>query len=247
MHIVHRIGLFVALAFVPLSLAAQSIDPSQYAELKWRTSARFAAAAPSAPPASRSSPTSSTSASNNGGVWKTTDYGLTWTPIFDDQPTQSIGAVAVAPSDPNIVYVGQRRRAAAPGSLGRRRHLQVHRCRQDVGAPGAARGAADRRDHHRSAAIRIACSSRRSATRTGRTPSAASSARPTADARWQKVLYKDENTGAIDLAFDPAQCRRRCTRRCGPRARARGNTTTRTPARPAASSNRSTAARRGSR
>src|SRR5947208_792503 len=42
----------------------------------------------------------------NGGVWKTTDYGRTWTPIFDDQPTGSIGAVAVAPSDPNVLYVG---------------------------------------------------------------------------------------------------------------------------------------------
>src|SRR6478735_11757427 len=43
---------------------------------------------------------------NNGGVWKTTDYGLTWTPLFDEQGTQSIGTVAVAPSDPNVVYAG---------------------------------------------------------------------------------------------------------------------------------------------
>lgn len=42
----------------------------------------------------------------NGGVWKTTDYGATWVPIFDDQPTGSIGAIAVAQSDPNVVYVG---------------------------------------------------------------------------------------------------------------------------------------------
>lgn len=41
----------------------------------------------------------------NGGVWKTNDYGRTWNPIFDQQSTQSIGAIAVAPSDPNIIYV----------------------------------------------------------------------------------------------------------------------------------------------
>jgi photosystem II stability/assembly factor-like uncharacterized protein len=42
----------------------------------------------------------------DGGVWKTDDAGRTWQPVFDDQPTQSIGAIAVAPSDPNVVYVG---------------------------------------------------------------------------------------------------------------------------------------------
>jgi photosystem II stability/assembly factor-like uncharacterized protein len=42
----------------------------------------------------------------NGGVWKSDDYGRTWTPIFDDQPTGSIGALAVAPSNPDVIYAG---------------------------------------------------------------------------------------------------------------------------------------------
>ncbi len=43
---------------------------------------------------------------DNGGVWRSTDFGSTWIPLFDQQPTGSIGAIAVAPSDPNIIYVG---------------------------------------------------------------------------------------------------------------------------------------------
>ncbi len=42
----------------------------------------------------------------SGGVWRTLDGGLLWEPVFDDQPVQSIGAIAIAPSDPNVVWVG---------------------------------------------------------------------------------------------------------------------------------------------
>src|SRR5712664_2926879 len=42
----------------------------------------------------------------NGGVWKTIDAGRTWFPVFDDQPVASIGALAVAPSAPDVIYVG---------------------------------------------------------------------------------------------------------------------------------------------
>ena len=43
---------------------------------------------------------------DNGGVWRSSDYGSNWEPLFDHEPTGSIGAIAVAPSDPNVIYVG---------------------------------------------------------------------------------------------------------------------------------------------
>src|SRR5204862_1218046 len=42
----------------------------------------------------------------SGGVWKSTDAGIHWKPIFDEMPAQSIGAITIAPSDPNVVWVG---------------------------------------------------------------------------------------------------------------------------------------------
>ena len=48
----------------------------------------------------------------NGGVFKSTDYGRTWQAIFDDQPTASVGAIAVSISNPDIVYVGSGEGAA---------------------------------------------------------------------------------------------------------------------------------------
>src|SRR5258708_776495 len=54
----------------------------------------------------------------NGGVWKTDDDGRTWKPIFDSQPTQSIGAIAVAPSDPKVIYVASGERLHRPDLYG---------------------------------------------------------------------------------------------------------------------------------
>ena len=59
----------------------------------------------------------------NGGVWKSNDYGRTWDPIFDEQPTQSIGAIAVAPSDPNIIYVGSGEGLASAGLVSWQRNV----------------------------------------------------------------------------------------------------------------------------
>ena len=86
----------------------------------------------------------------SGGVWKTTDSGATFAPIFDDQPSQAIGALAVAPSDSERRLGRHRRGVGHPAERRHgRRHLQVHRRRQDVEEHGARRDRPHRAHPHR--------------------------------------------------------------------------------------------------
>jgi photosystem II stability/assembly factor-like uncharacterized protein len=83
-----------------------SIDPRLYGALRWRNVGPHRASRTRAAAGHRSHPYTFYMAAVNGGVWKTTDAGRVWTPIFDDQPTGSIGTIAIAPSDPAVLYVG---------------------------------------------------------------------------------------------------------------------------------------------
>ena len=139
---------------------------------------------------------------NNGGVWKTNDYGRTWKPIFDDQPTGSVGDIAVAPSNPNVIYV-----ASGEG-------IQ----RPDLGVGNGVYKSADAgktwvntglKDGQQIGSIII------DPTNENRVfvavlghpygPNTERGVYRTIDGgkNWERVLYKDENTGAIQVVFDP--------------------------------------------
>lgn len=96
-----------AVCFAPAApLAAQSVDSALIRGLTWRSIGPFRGGRTKAAVGVPGRRGLFYAGYVNGGLWKTTDYGTVWTPIFDDQPTGSIGAVAVAPSNPDRIYVG---------------------------------------------------------------------------------------------------------------------------------------------
>jgi photosystem II stability/assembly factor-like uncharacterized protein len=88
------------------SSAASNVDGHLISSLHWRSIGPYRGGRTRAVAGVPSQPSVFYIGVCNGGVWKTNDYGRTWQPIFDDQPTGSIGAIAVAASDPNVIYVG---------------------------------------------------------------------------------------------------------------------------------------------
>jgi photosystem II stability/assembly factor-like uncharacterized protein len=83
------------------------VDPSLYSGMRWRSIGPDRGGRSIAVAGSASRPNEYYFGAVGGGVWKTTDYGLNWAPMGDtDFRTTSVGAVAVAPSNPDIVYVG---------------------------------------------------------------------------------------------------------------------------------------------
>ena len=144
----HRCTLVLAAcATLALRVDAQGVDPS--AAMHWREIGPTRAGRARALAGVPSQPNVFYIGFDNGGVWRSTDYGSNWVPLFDSEPTGSIGAIAVAPSDPNVIYVGTGAGIIRPDLAIGRRHLQVHRRREDVDAPRPARQPDDREDRRR--------------------------------------------------------------------------------------------------
>jgi photosystem II stability/assembly factor-like uncharacterized protein len=189
------------LLLVPVALA-QQYDTNLYSGLRWRMIGPFRAGRVNAVSGVVGQPDTFYFGSVGGGVWKSTNAGRTWTPVFDSASAASIGAIGVAPSNPNVIYVGTGEpdmrdsiqfgdgvyKSADAGKtwkhIGLENTRQIGRIIVDpknpdvvfVAALGHAYGPNPDRGVYRS--------------RDG-------------GASWQKVLFKNDDLGAIDLAFDP--------------------------------------------
>ncbi len=101
-----RLFAFIVYLIPTAALIAQTVSPALMGDLKWRMIGPFRGGRVVAVAGIPGDPATFYFGSVNGGIWKTTDAGTVWTPIFDGQPIGSIGALAVAPSDPKIIYAG---------------------------------------------------------------------------------------------------------------------------------------------
>src|SRR5512146_929583 len=91
---------------LPPRAEAQGVSPSSYAGLQWRFIGPLRAGRTKAIAGVPSMSHRFYIGSVNGGIWRTDNAGRTWTPVFEHQSTGSIGSLAVAPSDPNVIYAG---------------------------------------------------------------------------------------------------------------------------------------------
>ena len=193
----------VLVALASWSRAADSgFDPTLFRELQWRMIGPHRGGRTVAAVGIADQPSVFYIGVNNGGVWKTTDYGRVWTPIFDAQPTGSIGALAIAPSDPSVVYVGSGEGLQRPdlstgdgvyrsGDAGKTwTHLGLRDAQQ---IPAIV---VDPRNEHR---LFVAVLGHPYG------PNAERGIFRSSDGgrSFEKVLYRDEYTGGMDLAFEP--------------------------------------------
>ena len=104
--ILHEFVVSALVLLLAISTSGQSVSSELYSGLKWRLIGPFRGGRVVAVAGVPGNPTTFYFGAVNGGIWETTDGGVVWKPIFDGQKVASIGALAVAPSDPKVIYAG---------------------------------------------------------------------------------------------------------------------------------------------
>ena len=179
---------------------AAGYNPALFSSLQWRLIGPFRGGRVLAVTGVPGEPRHFYFGAVDGGVWQTRDTGRTWEPIFDKEPVGSIGAIAVAPSDPQVIYVGS-------GEADMRSDIAygngIYKS-ADGGRTWSRIGLTDTQqigwilvDPNNANIVYVAALGHAYG------PNAERGVFKSTDGgqTWQKILYKDENTGAIDLAF----------------------------------------------
>ncbi|MBC7862253.1 MAG: glycoside hydrolase, partial [Bacteroidia bacterium] len=139
---------------------------------------------------------------NNGGVWKTTDFGRTWVPVFDEMPTGSVGDVAVAHSNANTVYVGCGEGLQRPDLSvgdGMYKSTDAGKTWKNIGLKDAQQIGGIAIDAKNENRVFVAALGHPYGANTERGIFRSTDGGTT----WEKVLYIDENTGAVQVTIDP--------------------------------------------
>jgi photosystem II stability/assembly factor-like uncharacterized protein len=198
-----KIKVFIVIfSLISIYSTAQSYNPKLFDSMKWRMIGPHRGGRTVGAVGVPQKPNVFYIGVNNGGVWKTTDYGRTWLPIFDDQPTGSVGDVAVAPSNPNVIYVASGEGIQRPDlSVGNGIYKST-----DEGKTWINTGLKDAQQIG-GLAIDPTNENRVFAAVLGHPygPNTERGVYRTTNGgkTWERVLYKDENTGAIQVTIDP--------------------------------------------
>src|SRR5215467_11328948 len=193
----------LALAVSALAIAAENYDQEFFREMRWRCIGPFRAGRTVAITGVSGQPSLFYMAAVNGGVWKSNDAGNTWMPIFDEAgESGSVGAIAVAPSNPSVIYVGSGEGLQRPDlAVGDGIYKST-----DGGEPWRHLGL---RDGQQIATILVdpANAKRVFAAVLGHPygPNTERGVFRSLDGgeTWQRVLYRDEDSGAADVVFEP--------------------------------------------
>lgn len=200
---VHGFAAVMLAVLAAASLAyADPVNPALFSGMHWRHIGPFQAGRATAVVGVPAEPNVFYFGAVDGGVWKTTDAGWTWRPIFDDEPVASIGAIAVAPSDPNIIYVGTGEadpRSEISYGDGMYKSIDGGKTWTHIGLDKSMHIGYIIVDPHDPDRLFVAVLGNIYAASSERGVYRSSDGGKS----WQKVLFKNDDVGAIDLAFDP--------------------------------------------